>query len=155
MTQITVMIGLNKFGTALTVVVVVALAALFAEIVYLLWGRRQTFQSRIETDIFLCFRCCWNKKSRVESQEACIPGWPCSTPETEEQEPKPVMKWQYLYGTSWDEMMSSTSYSSRLFISNGTRVPATFVGGSFCSRSRKRKERNWIWIRRFVPLRRV
>lgn len=100
---------MNKPGTALTVIIAVALAALFVEIIYLRRRRRRRRRnldrcsdSDLSTDAisasskeFLYFWC-WKKKSRVEPQEASIPSSSCSPQELAEQ----VMKWQCLYGPS-------------------------------------------------------
>ncbi|KAI4348898.1 hypothetical protein L6164_009564 [Bauhinia variegata] len=102
------MIGLNKLGTALTVIIAVTLTALVLEIIYVLW-RRQRFCEVNESDLTreascfpseeLLYFLCWKKnKSRVEPREASLPNSAssCSPPELEEQ----VMKWQCLYGPS-------------------------------------------------------
>ncbi|KAF7804238.1 putative transmembrane protein [Senna tora] len=90
------MIGLNKLGTAITVIIALTLTALFLEILYVLWRRRN---DDLGTQKLLHYFVCCKHKSlvRVEPQE---PSLPCtsssSTPELAEQ----VMKWQCLYGPS-------------------------------------------------------
>ncbi|XP_027367649.1 uncharacterized protein LOC113873638 [Abrus precatorius] len=84
------MMGLNKLGTAITVITAVTLAALAVEIVYVLWQRRQRFRPRV----------------RVEPQEASLP-CSSSSPGDRERErelelelEQHVMKWQCLNGPS-------------------------------------------------------
>lgn len=80
------MMGLNKVGTGITVIVALTLTALSLEIMYLLWRRRRRFM------------CCKGKSSvGVEPQEASVA---VSTSTTSEVTDEDVLKWHYLYGVS-------------------------------------------------------
>ncbi|KAK7345247.1 hypothetical protein VNO77_15841 [Canavalia gladiata] len=80
--------GLNKLGTAITVLTAVTLAALAIEVVYMLWRRHQRLRPHV----------------RVEPQETSLP---CSSSSPSERErelelelEQQVMKWQCLNGPS-------------------------------------------------------
>lgn len=97
------MIGLNKLGTAITVIIALTLTALFLEILYVVW-RHHRFRFRRCNDSdsgsekhILHFLCCKHKsRVQVEPQETSLPTSSSSPPELGEQ----VMKWQCLYGPS-------------------------------------------------------
>ncbi|XP_061359452.1 uncharacterized protein LOC133303551 [Gastrolobium bilobum] len=80
--------GLNKLGTAITVITAITLAALAAEIIYVVWRRRQMLRPRV----------------RVEPQEASLQSSSSSTEERERELEleleQQVMKLQCLYGPS-------------------------------------------------------
>ncbi|MED6134373.1 hypothetical protein PIB30_036523 [Stylosanthes scabra] len=86
------MMGLNKLGTAVTVVIAVTLTALVVEILYFLWRRRRSYHPR----------------SRVEPQEHSLPiSSPPSSSSNVEREcelefelDQQVMKYQWHYGCS-------------------------------------------------------
>ncbi|MED6106586.1 hypothetical protein PIB30_005870 [Stylosanthes scabra] len=86
------MMGLNKLGTAITVVMAVTLTALAVEILYFLWRRRHSYHPR----------------SRVEPQEHSLPtSSPPSSSSNAERErelelelDQQVMKYQWHYGCS-------------------------------------------------------
>ncbi|XP_028784950.1 uncharacterized protein LOC114740870 [Neltuma alba] len=93
------MIGLNKLGTAITVIIALALAALFLEILYVLWRRhrlRRCTHSDPGTHKLLLHLLCWKRKSRVEPQRTSPTTSSSSPPELAEQ----VIKWQCLHGPS-------------------------------------------------------
>ncbi|KAK7268081.1 hypothetical protein RIF29_20767 [Crotalaria pallida] len=88
------MIGLNKLGVTLTVILAVTLTALAVEIIYLLWRRRQRYRPR----------------GRIEPQEASLS---CSSSSPREREREleldlelelelehQVMKFRHVYGPS-------------------------------------------------------
>lgn len=82
--------GLNKFGTAITVITAVTLAALAVEIFYVLWQRRQRLRPRV----------------RVEPHQTSLPCSSSSSPggsrerELELEIEQHASKWQCLYGPS-------------------------------------------------------
>lgn len=93
------MIGLNKLGTAITVIIALTLAALLLEILYLFWRhhrlRRRPHSDPVTHKQVLHFLC-WKRKSRVEPQRTSPPTSASSPPELAEQ----VIKWQCLHGPS-------------------------------------------------------
>ncbi|KAG4996452.1 hypothetical protein JHK85_027891 [Glycine max] len=77
------MMGLSKLGTAIMTITAVTLVALFAEIVYVLWQRRQRLRPRV----------------RVEPQEASLQcsstsSSPSNDDDVELELEQHVMKWQ-------------------------------------------------------------
>ncbi|XP_004497703.1 uncharacterized protein [Cicer arietinum] len=81
--------GLNKFGTTITVLTAVTLTALAVEILYVLWKRRLRLRPRV----------------RAEPQEPSLPSSSCTSPGEREREldvelQSHVAKWQCLYGPS-------------------------------------------------------
>ncbi|CAJ1967239.1 unnamed protein product [Sphenostylis stenocarpa] len=81
------MMGLSKLGTAITAVTAVTLVALAAEIVYVLWQRRQRFRPRV----------------RVEPREASLQCSTSSSPSDDDVDlelEEHVMKWHCLHGPS-------------------------------------------------------
>ncbi|KAI9110558.1 hypothetical protein K1719_018424 [Acacia pycnantha] len=89
------MVGLNKLGTAITVIISLTLAALFLEILYLLWRRhslRRRTHSDPETDKQLLHFLCWKRKSRVEPQR--------TSPPTSSSSPPKLLIW--VSHTAWN-----------------------------------------------------
>ncbi|GAY32949.1 hypothetical protein KPL70_018434 [Citrus sinensis] len=101
------MIGLTKLGTILTVVFVVSVLALVAELLYVLW-RRQSFWRRSDqlypkpSKEQLLYFFCWKNQSRIE------PAGNTHAPASEDAEARvsavdddDVSKWQWaVYGPS-------------------------------------------------------
>ncbi|KAI9122367.1 hypothetical protein K1719_007056 [Acacia pycnantha] len=93
------MVGLHKLGAIITAIISLTIAALFLEILYLLWRRhslRRHTHSDPGTHKQLLHYLCWKRKSRVQPQRTSPPTSSSSPPELAEQ----VIKWQCVHGPS-------------------------------------------------------
>lgn len=83
------MMGLNKFGTVITVLTAVTLAALAIEIIYVLWKRRRRLRPRVRAEPHEVSLSCSSSSSPSERER-----------EVELELEQQVAKWRSLYGPS-------------------------------------------------------